>query len=51
MHAKRSLAWSIILLAPYFALSAPVPAAEVTVAAELVAGNLDLPVFLTHAPG
>ncbi len=51
MHAKRSLAWSIILLAPYFALSAPVPAGVVKVAAELVAGNLDLPVFLTHAPG
>ncbi|MCH8260942.1 MAG: PQQ-dependent sugar dehydrogenase [Planctomycetes bacterium] len=51
MHAKRSLAWSIILLAPYFALSAPVPAGDVMVTAELVAGNLDLPVFLTHAPG
>ncbi len=51
MHAKNSLAWSIILLVPYFALSVPVQAGEVKVAAELVADNLDRPVFLTHAPG
>ncbi len=51
MYAQGSLAWSIILLAPSLALSVPVQAGDAKLTLELVADNLDLPVFLTHAPG
>ncbi len=51
MHAKSSLACSITLLVPYFALSVPVHAGPVQLASELVTDNIDLPMFLTHAPG
>ena len=51
MRAKTSLAWPIALLSPFFAWSVPLQAGEPQLAAELVADDLDFPVFLTHAPG
>lgn len=50
MYAKISLAWYIIVLPPYIALSVPVQAGDVVLASELVTNNLDSPVYLTHAP-